>query len=104
MQTIIQILKLNELRSGNKDGRDWKMQDAECILLNDDGSVGEVGVCSLPKDLIGNVSAGHYTATFTLRANKGREGGRRIEAQLVGLTAIPPDYFKRTVAPAPKGA
>ena len=69
MQTIIQILKVNEARSGNKDGRDWSMQDCECILLNDDGSVGEVGVCALPKDLIGKVAPGHYTASFTLAAN-----------------------------------
>ena len=95
MQTIIQILKVNEARSGNKDGREWSMQDCECILLNDDGSVGEVGVCSLPKDLIGKTNPGHYTATFTLAANKSREGQRRIEARLVGLVAIPADYFKR---------
>ena len=101
MQTIIQILKVNEARSGTKDGREWKMQDAECILLNDDGSVGEVGVCSLPKNLIGATAPGNYTATFTLRANKGREGGRRIEAQLVGLTPLPANFFAKA-QPAPK--
>lgn len=100
MQTIIQVLKCNEPRSGTKDGRDWQMQDAECILLNDDGSVGEVGVCTLPKDLIGKTGPGHYTATFTLAANKARDGGRKIEARLVGLTPLPPDYFKRTSKPA----
>ena len=101
MQTIIQILKLNEPRSGVKDGREWSMQEAECILLNDDGSVGEVAVWNLPKELQGKVNAGQYTASFTLRANKSREGGRRVEAQLVGLTPIPDGYFKRT---APKAA
>jgi len=98
MQTIIQILKVNEARSGEKNGRKWEMQDAECILLNDDGSVGEVGVCQIPKDLINKVGPGIYTAAFTLRANKSREGGRRIEASFTNFIPVPPQK------PAPKAS
>ena len=95
MQTILQILKVNERRSGVKNDREWVMQSAECVLLNDDGSVGEVGVCDLPKELIDKTGAGLYTASFSLAANKSREGQRRIEARLINLVPLPAEYFKQ---------
>jgi hypothetical protein len=82
MKSIIQIIKVNELRTGNKDGRTWEMQDAECILLNDDGDVESVGVLQLPKELRGNTKTGTYLGTFALRPNLST---RRIEAVLTGL-------------------
>lgn len=94
--SIVQILKVNELREGKAKvtGNDYRLQDCECILLTDSGEVGEVGVLPLPRDMIGNVKPGLYTASFALRANKGREGGRRIEAVLTSL--IPhPGFSKR---------
>lgn len=89
--SIIQILKVNELREGKArvTGNDYRIQDCECILLTDAGEVGEVGVLSLPRDLVGNTKPGIYSATFALRANKGREGGRRIEAVLTALMPHP---------------
>lgn len=84
---IVQIFKVNEARSGEKNGRKWEMQDAECALLNGEtGMVEEVGVLMIPKELTGKATPGVYTGTFSLRANKSREGGRRIESVLVGLT------------------
>lgn len=85
MQALIQIIKVNELRTGNKDGRQWEMQDAECLLLNDDGSPASVGVLSLPKTLRGANAprVGTYTGSFSLQAGL---RDRRIEAVLVGLT------------------
>lgn len=90
MQSIIQILKLNEARSGEKNGRKWEMQDAECLLLNEDGSVNQVGVLMLPKDLLGKVNPGTFMGTFALRADTSREGQRRINAILTGLQPIDP--------------
>ena len=92
MHAIVQIIKVNEARSGNKDGRAWEMQDAECILLTENGEADQVGVLMVPKDLRGKVERGTYTGSFTLRASL---RDRRIEAVLVGLTPLPPDYFKR---------
>lgn len=89
MQSIIQILKLNESRSGEKNGRKWEMQDAECLLLNEDGTVNQVGVLMLPKDLMGKVQPGTFMGTFALRADTSREGQRRINAILTGLNPIP---------------
>jgi hypothetical protein len=89
MQAIIQVLKVNEKRTGTKDGRQWEMQDAECLLLNDDGSVNQVGVLQLPKELRGErapgvpmVQPGTYTGSFALRPDM---ASRRINAVLTGL-------------------
>lgn len=85
MRSVIQIIKVNEARSGSKNGRDWKMQDAECILFSEDGSVDAVGVLMLPKDLHEKAQVGTYEATFRLRPNM---ASRRIEAQIVTLVPV----------------
>lgn len=79
---LLEVLKVNEERTGVKDGRPWAMQDAECLLLRDDGSVDQVGVLMLPKELRGKVAPGIYTGAFALRPNM---ASRRIEAVLVSL-------------------
>lgn len=82
MQSILHIIKVNDEKKGVKDGREWALQDCECILLKDDGSPDQVGVLALPRELRGKVAAGHYLGTFALRADL---RSRRIEAVLTGL-------------------
>ena len=88
MQSKLQILKGNEARTGKsvKTGRDWAMQDAECILINDDGTIASVGVLQLPKTLMGDKAPalGLYTASFALNAGI----DRKINAVLTALTKI----------------
>lgn len=86
MQAIVQILKLNEPRSGVKDGRPWEMQDAECLLLSEEGAVDQVGVLRVPKELRDKVKPGVFTGSFALRTDR----ERRIVAVLTGLTPVPP--------------
>jgi hypothetical protein len=89
MQSILQILKVNELRKGVsvKTNKPWEMQDAECILMNADGSVGSVGVLQLPKSLMGDKTPtnGTYTATFALVSGM---TDRKINAVLTALTPV----------------
>lgn len=82
--SILQILKVNEPRSGEKNGKPWTMQDAECILLTDDGGVEEVGVLQLPRGLTKEAAPrpGTYLGTFALRADWKT---RRIVAELQAL-------------------
>lgn len=91
MQAIVQVIKVNEARSGSKDGRAWEMQDAECILLDEQGNPDQVGVLMVPKDLRNNIKPGQYTGSFSLVASL---RDRRIEARLTNLVPLPPDYFK----------
>lgn len=85
--SVVQILKVNDSRSGvGKNGKNWTIQEAECILIDADGQVSQVGVLDVPKDMIGNLTPGNYTATFTLAAHYQT---RKIESRLTGLTRIP---------------
>lgn len=84
LTSIIQILKVNEKRTGEKNGRPWAMQDAECMLLSDTGEVEQVGVLQLPKDMMGDSApkVGIYLGSFALRAGM---QDRKIAAVLTGL-------------------
>lgn len=70
MQVMRQTLKINDLRSGisQKNGKPWQMQDAECVLLNDDGFVSAVGVLLLPQSMRGDSAprAGHELCTHRI--------------------------------------
>lgn len=85
LTSIIQILKVNERRTGTKNGRDWAMQDAECALLADTGELEQVGVLQLPKDMMGDFAPkpGTYMGAFALRAGM---QDRKITAVLTALT------------------
>lgn len=82
MQSVLQIFKVNDPRSGEKDGRKWEMQDAECGLLDADGVVQSVGVLPIPRDLIGKAQPGVYIGSFALRPDLRT---RRIMPILTGL-------------------
>jgi hypothetical protein len=102
LSSLLRIIVVNEERSDTKEGRAWAMQDAECILMNDDGSPKQVGVLQLPKEIRakGAVKPGDYTGSFALRPDLRT---RRIEAVLVDLTPLPPGYFRAKGQPAPSG-
>lgn len=89
MKALIQIFKVNDPRSGiSKNGKPWTLQDAECALLNDDGTPEKVGVLNLPPDMVGDKApnVGVYTASFTLNVEYST---RKIVAQLSGLVPVP---------------
>lgn len=95
--SIVQILKLSEPRVGVsvKTNKAWKMQEAECILLDSDGAVSQVGVLDVPKELVGVIVPGTYTATFSLAAHYQT---RKIESRLTALTRIPSKSERAAVA------
>lgn len=88
MQSIIQILKLNDPKTGTsrKTGNPYDMQDAECLLLTEDGQIDQVGVLQVPKSLRDKIAVGTFRGTFAMQANF---ASRRIEAVLVDLTPFP---------------
>lgn len=103
MQTLINILKLNDIKRGTsqKTGRPYEMQDAECLLLNDDGTLAGVGVLQVPRELMSSVAVGIFTASFALKANF---ASRRIEAVLTGLVPVPGGKASPSLSPAPRSA
>ncbi|HJS09445.1 MAG TPA: hypothetical protein VJ809_17380 [Pirellulales bacterium] len=84
----IQIIKVGAVVPKTFEGRSYEIQEAECITLNDDGSVNEVAVLRLGENMRGDKApkVGTYTASFSLRANP---KDRRLGAVLMGLVAIP---------------
>lgn len=88
MQSIIQVLKLNDPKTGisKKNGNAYDMQDAECLLLNDDGSIDQVGVLQVPKSLREKIAVGTFRGSFAMQANF---ASRRIEAVLTDLVPVP---------------
>lgn len=99
LTSIIQILKVNELRKGTKNGRDWAMQDAECMLLSDTGELEQVGVLQLPKDMLGEFAPkpGIYCGAFALRAGM---QDRKIGSVLTALTPYAVPKSSASVKPA----
>lgn len=85
MQSIIQVLKVNDVRDGKSGDRTWQSQDCEAVTRDDQGGYGQVGRLRLPKDLIGRVSPGLFMATFAMARDESKEGGGRLEARMVGL-------------------
>lgn len=85
----LQIIKVGPVVPKTYEGRSYEIQEAECITLNDDGSVNQVAVLRLGEQMRGEKApkTGTYTATFSLVANP---KDRRLGAVLTGLTALPP--------------
>lgn len=87
MQSIIQILKLNEPKAWSIEGKSGFAHSAECLLLNEDGSVDQVGVLKIKGEaLIKKAQVGTYSGSFAMRANP---ASRVIEAVLTDLTPLP---------------
>ena len=90
MNVFLQIIKVNELREGvgKESGKPYRMQDCECLILNDKGEPDEVGVLMLGKEQVANTKPGIYVGSFAMQADKSKEGGRRIRAVLIGLQEV----------------
>lgn len=108
MNVFLQIIAVNPIREGvgKQSGQAYRMQDCECLILKDDATPVEVGVLMLSKEQVGHVTPGIYAGTFALRADKSREGGRRIGAVLTSLVPVKRSGpgFVEASAPAPAAA
>ena len=99
-QSVIEILLItNKSGKAKKSGNDYSINEAHCVLRNDDGTPGAVGVLVIPKALEDVAKQGMYTASFGLVAASFGEQQGRIVAQLTGLTPVPSN-FQRKAAPA----
>jgi hypothetical protein len=88
MQSILEILVINvkEGKSKKPPFADFKISEAHCVLRNDDGSAGAVGVLSIPRELESQAKVGVFTAGFALDAKTYGEDAGKIVASLKSLT------------------
>lgn len=94
--SLIQIIKVGPVVPKTYEGRNYTVQECECILLNDDGSPEAVGVLRLHESMKGDKAPGlgTYTAKFSLMPSP---KDRKIGAVLTGLTPV----GKQAPQPAP---
>lgn len=85
MQSLLQILAVNDVRDGQSGDRKWQSQTVEAAVLDDTGKPVKVGRLRVPKDLIGKVEAGIFMGSFALDRDETREGGGYLVSRLVGL-------------------
>ncbi len=85
MQSLLNILAINEVRDGKQGDRTWQSQTVEAATLDDTGAVRQVGRLRIPKELIGNVTPGMFMGSFALTRDETREGGGYLVARLTGL-------------------
>lgn len=85
--SLIQIIKVGPVQNREYDGRKYDVQEAECILINDDGTPEAVGVLRLGESMRGEKAPalGTYSAKFSLMPSP---KDRKIGAVLTGLTPV----------------
>jgi hypothetical protein len=103
LTSIIQIIKVGAVQDKKWEGREYQVQEAECLLLDENGEVESVGVLRLSEKFRKDPPVkGTYTAVFSLVASP---KDRRIGALVTGLAPVPPNALTRTPpAPAPAAA
>lgn len=93
MCTTIQILKINPIESGiaKATQKPYEWHTAECVLIDDAGSVSSVGRLVFPRALretLGGVSPiGTYQAVIALVGLTGERAGE-ISPQIIDLVPI----------------
>lgn len=85
--SLIQIIKVGPVQDKTFEGRSYQVQEAECILMNDDGTPESVGVLRLDEKMRGQNApgVGTYSAKFSLKPSP---KDRKIGAVLTGLTPV----------------
>lgn len=96
MQSIIEILLINtKAGTAKKSGLPYSISEAHCVLRNDDGTAGAVGVLTIPKALEPVAKVGMFTAAFSLEAPTFGENQGKIVAALKGLTPVPAGALRK---------
>jgi hypothetical protein len=85
----IQVLKVDVLKGNSKKTNlPFEIHTAECILLNDDGSVNQVGKLRIPQSLRESCVPGTFSAGFSLGVSNYGDTRGLVEAQLASLTPL----------------
>lgn len=101
MQTILEILLVNtKTGTAKKSGQPYSISEAHCILRDEAGKAGAVGVLTVPKDLEAVAKPGVFTAAFQMEAPTYGENQGKVIAVLKGLVPVPPGAFRGGVVPS----
>jgi hypothetical protein len=84
----MQVLVVGEKRTGVKDGRAWAMQEAQCMLLDENGEVVQVGVYDLKRDEIDKMGQGLYLPRYALTVGNGDKTKGKLIPSFAGWTPM----------------
>jgi len=98
----LRVIKVNEVREGvsSVTRKAYRMQDASCIVLDEQGQIVTVGLFMIPKDMTGLLQPGDYACTFGLAVD--REG--KINARISALSPVKIENGRVTMVPPAKAA
>ena len=86
LPSFIQILVAQKPNEGmGKNGKPYKVQNADCVMLDEDGVMLQVGVMRVPNDLIDKIKPGVYQPGFGIRVDF---QSREIKPVLMSLTPV----------------
>lgn len=86
LPSFIQILVAQKPNEGvGKNNKPYKFQNADCVMLDEDGVMLQVGVMRVPNDLIDKVKPGVYQPGFGIRVDF---QSREIKPVLMSLTPV----------------
>lgn len=86
LPSFIQILVAQKPSEGiGKNGKPYKVQNADCVMLDEDGVMLQVGVMRVPNDLIDKIKPGVYQPGFGIRVDF---QSREIKPVLMSLTLV----------------
>jgi hypothetical protein len=101
-QSIIEVLLVNAKGGVSKKApfAPWAISEAHCVLRNDDGTAGAVGILVVPKALVDVVKPGLFTASFGMEAASYGENQGRIVAVLTNLVPVPAGAIRKQAVAA----
>jgi hypothetical protein len=88
LPVYMQILSVDEKRTGVKDGRPWAMQEAQSMLLDADGQILKVGVYDLKRDEIDKMTPGLYMPRYALSIGNGDKTKGKVIPAFAGWTPM----------------
>jgi len=98
MPSYIQILKVGEVQDKAFEGRAYQVQEAECVLLDENGETDCIGVLRFSEAFRKNPPArGVYVPVFSMVASP---KDRKIGSVITGLTPVSMENIKRKAASA----
>lgn len=98
LPSFIQILVAQKPNEGmGKNGKPFKFQNADCVMLDEDGVMLQVGVLRVPNDLVDKIRPGVYQPGYGVRVDF---QSREIKPVLMSLTPV---RTQAAAAPAAKG-
>ena len=86
LPSYIQILVAQKPKEGvGKNGKPYKFQEADCVMLDEDGVMLQVGLLDVPGDLIDKLKPGVYQAGYGMRVDY---QSRKIKPVVMSLTPV----------------